>query len=152
MLLEQTERTNCCIALNISSSPKGVSFWRVRLFFGWDKSLRATLEYVLPFTSNFIFLRDSTMLVLGQIWPSFDNNIWSSRLNCIREKKILYLWTTSNTKFIVLTEIKFLWLSSKYLYVFLDVHLEIYNHFVKALDLIPCQHQSRKKFYLVLLI
>ena len=152
MLLEQTERTNCCIALNISSSPKGVSFLRVRLFFGWDKSLRATLEYVLPFTSNFIFLRDSTMLVLGQIWPSFDNNIWSSRLNCIREKKILYLWTTSNTKFIVLTEIKFLWLSSKYLYVFLDVHLEIYNHFVKALDLIPCQHQSRKKFYLVLLI
>ena len=152
MLLEQTERTNCCIALNISSSPKGVSFLRVRLFFGWDKSLRATLEYVLQFTSNFIFLRDSTMLVLGQIWPSFDNNIWSSRLNCIREKKILYLWTTSNTKFIVLTEIKFLWLSSKYLYVFLDVHLEIYNHFVKALDLIPCQHQSRKKFYLVLLI
>ena len=144
MLLEQTERTNCCIALNISSSPKGVSFLRVRLFFGWDKSLRATLEYVLPFTSNFIFLRDSTMLVLGQVWPSFDNNIWSSRLNCIREKKILYLWTTSNTKFIVLTEIKFLWLSSKYLYVFLDVHLEIYNHFVKALDLIPCQHQSRK--------
>ena len=140
MLLEQTERTNCCIALNISSSPKGVSFLRVRLFFGCDK--RATLEYVLSFTSNFVFLRDSTVLVLEQVWPSFDNNIWSSRLNCIREKKMLCLLTTSNIKFIVLTEIKFLWLSSKYFYAFLDVHLEIYNHFVKALDLTPCQHQS----------
>lgn len=138
MLLEQTERTNCCIALNISSSPKGVSFLRVSLFFRWDKSLRTTLEYVLSFTSNFIFLKDFTVLVLEQVWPSFDNNIWSSRLNCIREKKMLYLWTTSNIKFIVLTEIKFLWLSSKYFYAFLDVHLEIYNHFVKALDLTPC--------------
>ena len=138
MLLEQTERTNCCIALNISSSPKGVSFLRVRLFFGWDKSLSATLEYVPSFTLNFSFLRDSTVLVLEQVWPWFDNHIWSSRLNCIREKKMLYLWTTSNIKFIVLTEIRFLWLSSKYFYVFLDVHLEIYNHFVKAVDLTPC--------------
>ena len=67
MPLEQPERTKGSIGLKISSSPEGVPCLRVKLFFVLDKSLRVTPEYVLLFTSNFIFLRDSTVPVLGQL-------------------------------------------------------------------------------------